>query len=347
MNISINLNDYYLVNGTEATIYIPKEKLDWPVYKLYKNKVDEYRNLESQKKWLDKNPDIKNKYNCEFLKYNESQWILRMDYVSTDLFNVIQHCYENPYTTHLLSLNSCIFYLTDLANKFIRNKIFITDLMVENIMLGEDGFVILDGGGAIGENETVSINNCKAAVKNRYLVENSKEAIKPEYLCAVQIIRIFAELIHIIPGMSWILFGLVDSVDIGYDFSKLIKNNLPYKDSYFEYECLLKLNDSGQEDAKEIIRDLILSIKKYERYDIMNIPKDLVEQEIILISILDLFYDLNRLESPISLEKMVEKLSRLYKYSLNNSDESIVSSFKLNREEYRLWYNMMKDIKGF
>ena len=26
---------------------------------------------------------------------------LRMDYVSTDLFNVIQHCYENPYTTHL------------------------------------------------------------------------------------------------------------------------------------------------------------------------------------------------------------------------------------------------------
>ena len=33
---------------------------------------------------------------------------LRMDYVSTDLFNVIQHCYENPYTTHLLSLNSCI-----------------------------------------------------------------------------------------------------------------------------------------------------------------------------------------------------------------------------------------------
>ena len=25
------------------------------------------------------------------------------------------------------------------------------------------------------------------------------------------------------PGMSWILFGLVDSVDIGYDFSKLIK----------------------------------------------------------------------------------------------------------------------------
>ena len=49
MDISINLNDYYLVNGTEATIYIPKEKLDWPVYKLYKNKVDEYRNLEGQK----------------------------------------------------------------------------------------------------------------------------------------------------------------------------------------------------------------------------------------------------------------------------------------------------------
>ena len=43
--------------------------------------------------------------------------------------------------------------------------------MVENIMLGEDGFVILDGGGAIGENDS-SINNCKAAIKNRYLVEN-------------------------------------------------------------------------------------------------------------------------------------------------------------------------------
>ena len=69
---------------------------------------------------------------------------------------------------------------------------------------------------------------------------------------------------------------------------------------------IISLNDSDQEDANEIIRsDLSRKIRKIG--DLKH--SKIYEQEIILIFILDLFYDLNRLESPISLEKMVEKLS--------------------------------------
>ena len=321
-------SNYETISGFESVVYIPYQvKPGDRIFKVYTKK----HLIDNQAKWLIHNKFLVNTYGCKFININGNNPCLTMYYVSVDLLMAIfiQSKIVNN-DIKKLSFSTCIYLLIQLGNKFVLEGHFISDLMSENLLLGECGFIILDGGGYLPEeyNDPALVETQKKSVfktpnKTSYVLRN-RDYILSNQLCSIQLIRILGELIYSLPEFEWILYGLtMDDDKYGFNFVNLLlphhveNSQIQNTDINFKqyYNLLQTLNQPNLNNPLEVIQEIKKLDNKLLSLNIKYTRLPSFSKYNFLENLLLLFYNLNNVFNPLSLVDTMTIMFKIYQQS--------------------------------